>query len=618
MLRGLPAVLVGFIGSLVLLGCGDSGTQPSDTPSVRGTVQVEGADSSEAQPSGTPSVRGEVQVEDADSNRAQTSGPPPEEYVERGEYEVGVRTLYFHDPDRPFDAWNSRHASDRYRKTLEEINAGGEKQIVTAHVWYPADAGGPARRPTVDEFWDSASEVFRSASGPSAQYYAASLRSGEAGTAGSLSALSDEVWKRLVDSLYQAPVADGEFPVIIAAHGLGGHSLAWSPFAQYLASRGYVVVAPNFISDGSLPNVLDSPDSVYARAASAGEVDGVYRTILGESKVIPGFYKYFFGQQSQESLRVLPDGARRVGEMMGEFFTQRVDDVETIIDGLESLNKGGEACAAEYSARGQPIHGADVCGLFVGSLDVGSIGVMGHSLGSMTAQFAVARSDRVAAAVGYNNGPPRYWEPKGIFGEGVSEDGQPAGNPNPVMQIHGSEDAFVQNVFRGLMWNTFSAAGGDPEDIWVLEEERALPTDENPQPIARNAYNRATGDKVIISVKNLNHDSLIQDFPSLVSERMPIVVDGKEYTSDYWRAPAQKKAVGRDVLDSTFRGESYTPLAWDVIGDYEAYMPTFIRNYYTKNWFDYYLKGEDGGRRFTENPIEDKGILDIRYDLPGS
>ena len=553
------------------------------------------------------------------------SDPLTESYVERGEYAVGVRAVYFHDPSRRFDDWNAAHASDFYKKTLQEINDAGEKQIVAAHVWYPASDRDSTRKATFDDLANSASKTFRDAYESGLQFFLSSL-TGEAGIGsvfsdpGARSAIPSEVKRRLVDSLYQPPAADGAFPVIIAAHGLGGTSLQWVTFAEYLASHGYVVIAPNFISDGSTPNVFDSPDSEYAQKAGAAAVDGAYRTILSESKVIPGFYKYFFSReapdgdpQGQPVMSAVPGGGRKVGEMMGQFFTQRVDDVGTIIDGLYSLNKSEESCSSEYAAQGQPNHGAEVCGLFSGSLDLENIGVMGHSLGSMTAQFSVASDERVTAAVGYNNGPPRYWEPEGIFGDGAAEDGQPAGNPKPVMQIHGSEDAFVQGVFRGLMWDMLSAAGGNPEDIWLLEQERVIPTDENPQPIARNAYNRATGDKVIISVKDLDHDSLVNDFPALFSKRTPIVANGKEYWSA--AAPTPRKAVGQDVLNPSFRGKPYAPLAWDTIGDYEVYMPTFVRNYYTKNWFDFYLKGDEAAARFTGNPIEDKGILDIRSVL---
>ena len=161
-----------------------------------------------------------------------------------------------------------------------------------------------------------------------------------------------------------------------------------------------------------------------------------------------------------------------------------------------------------------------------------------------------------------------------------------------------------------ILWNTLSAAGGDPEDIWTLAPERAVPTDENPQPIARNAYTRATGDKVIISVKDVDHGVLVDDFFAMVSEDNPIMVGGKAYWNVAGQAP--RKAVGDDVLDPGFQGEPYTVLNWGEVDGENVCLPTFIRNYYTLNWFDYYLKGDREAVRFLEDPIEEMGILDIR------
>lgn len=570
--------------------------------------------------------------------------PTPEplsvsKYTQPGSHPVGVTPAYFHDPDRPFDGWNANHATDNYQTTLKAINDAGENQIVAAHIWYPAAPGANARPATFDDFAQSASPAFRQAYDSSALFFLSGITNAQGQSAMDLAfsqpqtaqAIAAQLKERLVNSQYQAPIAPGNFPIIIAAHGLGGNSLMWTTFAEYLASHGYIVVAPSFISDSATPKVLDSPDSRFAQSATPDAVNAAYQTILGEQKVISGFFRYFFGQElppagpgnadgggdgapgMPPSLTAIPGGGQRVGQMMAEFFTQRVGDVATIIDGLESLNQPPADCRAQYAARGQTNHANQICGMFANALDLDRIGILGHSLGSMTAQFAVAQDHRLTAAVGYNNGPPRYWEPQGIFGHGLAPDGQPAGNPNPVMQIHGSEDAFVQNVFRGLMWNTLQAAGGDPLEIWTLEPEQAVPTNENPQPIARNAYTRATGDKIIISVKDVTHGTLVDDFLAAVTPENPITVNGEPYWNDI--APAARKPVGNDVFNPAFTGQPFTPLNWGQIEGQNVYLPAFIRNYYTLNWFDYYLKDDPTALRFLQNPIESQNILDIRSSI---
>lgn len=542
--------------------------------------------------------------------------PAPSEYVERGPYPVGSRAVYFHDPARPFDSWNARHASEQYRALLGEIEAAGERQIVAAHLWYPAVDESGTRRATLDDFAASGSRFFRDAYTGGATAFLGGLANaaGAAPPPGDRPAVLAAARERLIRSLHEAPVADGRFPVLVAGHGLGGISAQWAGFAEILASRGYVVAAPSFLSDSSLPHVFESPDSRYAAEAGPEAVDRAYRAIRAEFKVIPGFYRYLFDSGGSSGRRAIPGGERRVGAMMAELFTQRVDDVETIIEGLASLDADEPTCLADYAARRQPLEGSAVCGLFEGAFDAERVGVFGHSLGSITAQFAVARLDSVLAAVGYNNGSPRSWEPPGIFGSGLAADGQPAGSAEPVLQIHGTEDAFVQNIFRGLLWNELLAAGGDPEEMWLLEPERALPSAENPQPIARNAYDRATGDRMIVAVKDLNHDQLGDTFAALFPPSDPITVGGEEY----WISarPGTRKAVGEAVLDPSFRGERFTPLDHGTVGSTEVHLPTFLRNYYTLNWFDAYLRDDATARdRVTLDPIPEQNLLDLRSDL---
>ena len=570
---------------------------------VREVETVVTATPTPATPTATPGAQIDIDVESA------MRDVPLSDFVERGQYAVGMSELFFHDPDREFDRWNSMHASNAYRDMLRNVNAAGEKQIVATRIWYPAQAGAGALMQDFNGLFTTSSDTFRRSYQGALSWILGQVTPVDGGTG--TADIAAPLAERVLGASWNAPVADGKFPVIIAAHGLGGNSLMWVSFAGYLASHGYVVVGADFISDGSLPNVFDSPDSKYAQSAMQQDVDGAYRLIFSEQKVIPRFYDYFY----DSSGRAAPDGGERVGGMMADFFTQRVGDVLTIIDGLDLLSADATSCASGFSERGQPNFGGSACGMFADSLDMTTVGVMGHSLGSMTAQFAVASSERVTAAVGYNNGPPRYWEPVGIFGDGTSSDGQPAGNPNPVMQIYGSEDAFVQWVFRGIMWNDLSAAGGDPTDIWTLEQEQVLPTNENPQPIARNAYQRATGDKALILAKDVTHGSLVElPAADLISDATPLVVDGVRYTTR-GEGARPRKAVGNDVLDAGRAGETFSPLGWGEVDGVPMYIPAFIRNYYTRSWFDYYLKDDGSGLRFRDDPIPELGVLDVRSEI---
>ena len=80
----------------------------------------------------------------------------------------------------------------------------------------------------------------------------------------------------------------------------------WRTYAEFLASHGYIVAAPTFISDGSLPQVFHDPASPFAASASPAEVQDAYAVLNGESKVVPSFYRLLFGVDLSGGLRPSP------------------------------------------------------------------------------------------------------------------------------------------------------------------------------------------------------------------------------------------------------------------------------------------------------------------------
>ena len=142
------------IGGLAAMGCGGSDG-----------VSTGGAESQTAKPAPTATAK-PVTAKPAPAPTA-TAKPViakparaslAAEYAALGEYPVGVREVWFHDPDRPFDGWNAKHASDGYKRTLSEINAAGERQIVAALMWYPARDDGSARAAAFDDLTASSTK----------------------------------------------------------------------------------------------------------------------------------------------------------------------------------------------------------------------------------------------------------------------------------------------------------------------------------------------------------------------------------------------------------------------------------------------------------------------------
>ena len=217
---------------------------------------------------------------------------------------------------------------------------------------------------------------------------------------------------------------------------------------------------------------------------------------------------------------------------------------------------------------------------------------MGHSLGSMTAQASAAFLGDVDTAVGFNNGMPRLWEPYGGI-PGNPVDGRPAGVPKPFLQVIGSDDFFVHNVFRGIHGNLYRAAGGDPNDNYPLADEQPWPTDDNPQPVARSAYNRATDDKMLLMFRDLGHDHAADDWPGVFTPgyeheglRLPTTPDG---------AP-----------------EPYRVLGWIKDGGMDVYLPHLMRHYFLTHWFDWTLKGDGQARAALLNHPYTNGVQQLQ------
>ena len=271
-----------------------------------------------------------------------------------------------------------------------------------------------------------------------------------------------------------------------------------------------------------MPFVFHDPSSQYAGQASEEEIDAAYELILNEEKVIPNFFRLFFGIESLndevfENFSPKPGmaikgGGERVTTMMRNLFRQRVSDVGTLIDTMKALGENSKRCRELLQGHGSI---EQSCGFFAGHIDGSKIGLSGHSLGSMTSQMGVDHLPGIATAIGFNNGAPHKWTPEEVYGWGETEDGKAVGNRKPVLQLAGSEDAFVQWVFSTLFQGWWPQAGGDVNEVFPLPDEQTLPTRDNPMPVARSGYNRSIGDRMLINVHDANHSILTRE-PQLV------------------------------------------------------------------------------------------------------
>ena len=590
--------------------------------------------------------------------------PPHAAY---GDYAVGVATGFAVDKRQRFDPWNGAYARPEYRALLRRVEATGQTRTVVFQLWYPAPpdtARGRLAGPR---------STFPAASGRRANYFDFFFREGgplsrRIGAAaqvvlpqfihlqggGALAEADDaarqaafaEIGQRILNapqSAWQdARPAEGKFPLILLAHGLAGNHAMWSTLGEFLASHGYVVAAPTFISDGGLPLVFHDEDSPFAKQASAEELRQAYELILGEIKVVPYFYRLLFGREGRgfappasfnpPAETLVPGGVERATTMMRNLFRQRVSDVGLVLHTVRLLGADRDTCRTALAAMGATSAAREsathyLCGLLNGRIDGERVGIAGHSLGSMTAQLAADHLPGVNAAIGFNNAPPFTWTPEEMFGAGEARDDGgaggdgddgvplPVGSRKPVLIMIGDEDAFVQRVFAGLFQSAVAAAGGDPAVAFPLAPERAAPDRmENPQPVALSAWRRAVSDRMLVIVRDTDHFTIVEDFarmfpwPKFRRGELPFGP-----TPERTRKPTGAQAFEPPPAEP---GEPYTQLGWTTAGEAgEVYLPHVIRDWYARAWFDWYLKGDRAARERLRSPDPFGVMTSVRREV---
>ena len=570
---------------------------------------------------------------------AQLASIPPS--VVYGDYAVGAKLGFAVDARQRFDPWNTAYASDAYRAMLRGVEASGQPRTVIFHLWYPAEAdrsggrlAGPrspwpavsGERAKMEDYFFK-DETFAIPVLRSSVLFPDSHERLHFKDGGTLAERSGDAGREAFETIGKhyfaaprgayldappasAPPATGGFPVVILSHGLGGNYSLWNFLGEFLASQGYVVAAPSFISDSGVPLVFHDPDSVFARAVPAAEVREAYGLIMGERKVIPNFFRFMFGASDPGAFdparsKAVPGGVRRTTTMMQNLFRQRVADVGLLIHTVKLLGAAEADCAAGLSSMGATSAARTLCGLLAGRVG-DTVGLAGHSLGSMTSQMGANHLPGVAVALGFNNGAPFTWTPEEFFGGGQTPDGLPAGSRKPVVQMIGDEDDFVQGVFVGLFRNALTAAGGDPAAAFPLAPELVAPERRaNPQPVALSAWLRQTSDRALVIVRDVDHGLLVDNFG-----RMFPWPEFEKGALPFGLSPSgRRKAVGDEIRDRSFSGAPYDRLDWADAGDAGAvYMPHLVRDWYARAVFDHYLKGdgEARGRLKSPDPFGDR------------
>jgi len=493
--------------------------------------------------------------------------------LQPGPFAVGVKTHFAHDAKTPFDTWGSIYKSDAYKNLLKNIEAAGDVRTVHLNIFYPSNPGTEKAGPeniVPASIW--AAKDGRLAT--EADYYAGNL------TLFQQSGYKPNKLGIQRQSYLDASIIEDTFPLVIMLPGFTGGHYAWNRAAAYLSSHGYIVVTVTFISDSRSVAIFEDPDSKYAKTRTAEDLLQDYQLLYAqpEPALFGGFYRNLYGVELDPTSsdrfpdisqsKAITGGGLKSNEMMRAMFAQRTEDLSTTIDEMRKLNLEDN--------------------FFKGRINIDNIGVMGHSLGAITSQSALVNIPSVKTAIAFNGGLLKSWEPYGGFPDKSNNPKQPDGVPKDIMFINGSDDDFVHMIYKELFDKWYEHAGGDKTETIRLPGEQVWPTEDNPNPIARNSYERAQTNKLFLIFKDEGHFSL-PDFATYIPGE---ILKGK-------RVP-----LSRDV--DSFMSSEYEQLGWIEKEGKQVYLPHHMRNYFMTTWFNWQLKGDKSQKeKLLNHPFDD-------------
>ena len=623
--------------ALVAAACGDddSATEPADevTTTTAASPAEEVPDDSDAdEPADAPADPDDPDDGDADEPAEEPAEEPEDSMATAvaiandprlpGPYAVGASSAFVRDYDRDFDLWGERYKNDDVGALIQEVRAAGDPQIIPIQIHYPIEAdpaaqvdvsispprvlpaaGSAGLTPATNRDFYMDPETFE-------QIFLPNLASPFDGPPpteeqwAEAVAMADQLDQVARRSYLGAPIAEGRFPLVFLLHGLGGTATSWITNPEHLASHGYVVVAPSFISDSSSPLVFHDPNSKFADGMDAGATLAAEGRFTSDQPVFRNFFGFMWdtfprnpfgpGGLDTSGLVAQPGGAAAAAEMMANLFQQRVDDMSSIIAYMDTLNLSAEECSEALDVNGDE---HPLCGAFEGSISTTAVGTAGCSLGSITSQVASVQIEQIAAGVGYSNGLPRTWEPP--YGTGFPDSSGNADAPDGVFRpfawLSGSEDAFLDTVWQTIFTISWTGTGGDINEIFPLPAEQLTPTFDNPLPIAASSYQRATGPKINLMGIDANH--------CIYSDALGLDQPYEMTMGQVQQQPQFPK--GDDRSDPDFVPPLVDVLGWEEMDGIQRYIPHDIRNWYTVAMFNTYVKGDDSYAEFLDTDVFD-------------
>ncbi|MEH6570356.1 MAG: acetylhydrolase [Halioglobus sp.] len=398
-------------------------------------------------------------------------------------FAVGSSTLYIHDDSRPFD-------------TVAGVNTG-VRTLVT-EVWYPVehnDISDSSVRATYGDYVFGSHTLHQKMMTKTTFFHLTPETVREGVTSEQIQQSIDELFVRPRGSFVDAPVAAmiGKLPVIVMSHGDAGSRYNMQSVCEYLASFGYLVIAPEhtgnspYTATGKDPALAgDDPsfESQMSDVLPLLDADGAY----GQVALYGQSYSPLAGDIGPAAMFDL-DRA----------LVERVNDLRAVLDTLDRMNQQGE---------------------FASLIDLSRIGLMGRSFGGATTLAGLMLEDRFSA--GFAVVPPAFPDfrnalpadalvPPGIESAILSASGDNALTSlhKPTMLLLGGED----DLILGLGYQLGKAMGGP------------VPSPENPYPVLKTTVQESDMPSVMALVPNTNHGSFGVSgpywWPALKPNRFP-------------------------------------------------------------------------------------------------
>ena len=434
-------------------------------------------------------------------------------------FAVGSMTRFFHDESRTFDA-------------VAGVNSG--VRVFLTEIWYPvnhSDIGSDSKQPTYGDYVFGDMEMHRRMMTQMVTPPLSEKNVREGVSQSQIDQSIEALFHTSRASYFEAPLAPGKqpFPIIVMSHGDGGTRYNMETVCEYLASQGYLVIAPEHAGNASFAMTGRDPalktDPRFAESMQAvlalHDTHGAYGELANSGQSTP---RDESGELSAEFLKQL-DLA----------LLQRVNDLRAILDTLAGLNQEG---------------------FFKDSLNLEQIGLMGRSLGGATTLAALGLEPRFKAGVAVvaPSVPDfRSQLPVEMIAspqeESVMFSSQPIFPLNqltrPTFLLNSAEDALILNINMGL----------------AMAFKSDLPAKGNPHPILRNSFERSEAPVVWGQFESGNHGTLSVSgsywWPELRLGRFPHYFDP---TAHYTLTPAgqahqiQAEKI-RLFFDLTVRGE---------------------------------------------------------------